>query len=64
MVNKILIIDDEISIRESLSGFFKDQGYCIFTAENGEIGLDIFSRERVDIVITDLKMPKKGLQIQ
>jgi PAS domain S-box-containing protein len=55
----ILIIDDEISIRESLSYFFQDQGYRTFTAENGEKGLEIFSRERVDIVITDLRMPRK-----
>jgi PAS domain S-box-containing protein len=60
----ILIIDDEISIRESLSGFFEDEGYRIFTAENGEKGLEIFSRERVDIVITDLKMPRKdGIEV-
>lgn len=60
----ILIIDDEISIRESLSCFFQDEGYRIFTAENGEKGLEIFSRESVDIVITDLRMPKKdGIEV-
>jgi len=60
----ILIIDDELSVRESLSCFFQDEGYSVFTAENGEIGLELFSRERVDIVLTDLKMPRKdGIEV-
>lgn len=60
----ILIIDDEVSIRESLSSFFQDEGYRVFTAENGEIGLDIFFKEDVDMVITDLRMPRKdGIEV-
>lgn len=53
----ILLIDDEISIRESLSSFLSDEGYKVFTAEDGEIGLDIYFREDIDIVLTDLRMP-------
>ena len=60
----ILIIDDEPSIRESLACFFQDEGYRVFTAENGETGLALFSREKVDIVLTDLKMPRKdGIEV-
>jgi len=60
----LLIIDDEFSIRETFSFFFQDEGYKIFTAENGETGLEIFFREKIDIVITDLKMPKKdGIEV-
>ncbi len=60
----ILIIDDEVSIRESLSSFFRDEGYRVFTAENGEIGLAIFFKEDVDMVITDLRMPRKdGIEV-
>jgi PAS domain S-box-containing protein len=60
----ILIIDDEISIRESLASFFQDEGYRVFMAENGETGLALFSREQVDIVLTDLRMPRKdGIEV-
>jgi PAS domain S-box-containing protein len=53
----LLIIDDELSILESLSLFFMDQGYHVLTAENGEKGLDLFFNQTVDMVITDLRMP-------
>lgn len=60
----LLIIDDEISIRESLSDLFEDQGYRVFTAENGHVGLDLFFRKKVDVVITDLLMPvMDGLEV-
>ncbi|CCK79282.1 response regulator [Desulfobacula toluolica] len=53
----ILIIDDEVTIRDSLKSFFEDEDYLVFSAENGESGLDIFFNNQVDIVITDLRMP-------
>ncbi|WP_300462293.1 response regulator [Desulfobacula sp.] len=56
----ILIIDDEIFIRDSLTYFFEDDDYIVFTAENGDRGLDIFFNEPIDLVITDLKMPGKN----
>lgn len=60
----ILIIDDELSIRESLSMFFTDEGYRVLTAENGDAGLEIFFSESVDIVVTDLRMPvKDGIEV-
>lgn len=39
--------------------FFEDEGYLVFSAEDGETGLDIFFNEKIDIVLTDLRMPKK-----
>ncbi|MCG8552479.1 MAG: response regulator [Desulfobacterales bacterium] len=60
----LLIIDDEISIRESLADLFEDQGYQVFTAENGHVGLDLFFKKNVDVVITDLLMPvMDGLEV-
>jgi len=60
----ILIIDDEFSILDSLSCFFQDEGYRVFTAENGEIGLKLFFEEKVDVVLTDLRMPQKdGIEV-
>ena len=62
--NTLLIIDDEISIRESLAILFEDRGYEVFTAEDGHVGLDLFFKEEVDVVITDLKMPvMNGIEV-
>ncbi len=60
----ILIIDDEISIRQSLASFFEDEGYHVLTAENGQLGLEKLGANQVDIVLTDLRMPEKdGLDV-
>ena len=60
----ILIIDDEISIRESLKSFFEDEDYIVFTAEDGDQGLDVYFNEKIDLVLTDLRMPKKdGIEV-
>ncbi|MBA3010605.1 MAG: response regulator [Proteobacteria bacterium] len=60
----ILIIDDEFSIRDSLLSFFQDEGYRVLTAENGETGLALFFKEKVDVVLTDLRMPQKdGIEV-
>ncbi len=60
----ILIIDDEISILNSLSSFFEDEDYNVFTAPDGERGLEIFFKEEIDLVLTDLRMPKKdGIEV-
>jgi two-component system response regulator AtoC len=54
---KILVVDDEAIVRESLSDWLKDAGYQVFTAENGPKALEIIGREQMGIVITDLVMP-------
>lgn len=60
----ILIIDDEPSIRESLMLFFEDEGYRVFVAEDGEKGLEVYFHEEIDLVLTDLRMPKKdGIEV-
>ena len=60
----VLIIDDELPIRESLKSFFEDEGYCVFTAEDGDKGLDTYFNEKIDLVLTDLRMPKKdGIEV-
>lgn len=60
----ILIIDDEVSIRHSLASFFEDEGFVVLTAENGQTGLDLFFKEKIDVVLTDLRMPLlDGLEV-
>jgi len=54
---KILIIDDEKPTLKMFSLFLEVYGFSILTAESGEEGLDVFERERPEIVLTDIKMP-------
>jgi len=54
---KILVVDDEAIIRDSLRDWLSDAGYQVFTAENGHQALEIMEKERLGIVIADLVMP-------
>ena len=54
---KILVVDDEAIVRESLSEWLKDVGYQVFTAENGPKALEVIEKEKPGIMIADLVMP-------
>jgi len=54
----ILVIDDESAIRESYADCLEDLDYKVFIAENGRRGLDIFSQEKIDLILVDLQMPE------
>lgn len=54
---KVLIIDDETSIRNMMAMNLKVDGYEVLTAENGAKGLELFSKERPDVVLLDVRMP-------
>lgn len=61
---KILIIDDDDIIRQQISSFLKLSKYDIIQAENGKNGLNLFEKEKPDIVLTDLRLPDiDGLDI-
>ena len=53
---KILIIDDELIMRESLSGWLERDGHYIMTAPSGEAALEILEKTRFDILLVDIKM--------
>lgn len=55
---KILIVDDEKAIRESLELLLRDEGYKAETAADGEEALEKIKTDNYDLVITDIKMPK------
>jgi two-component system response regulator PilR (NtrC family) len=59
-VEKILIVDDERSMRDVLSIMLKRAGYAVSTATDGEEAIGLLGSEIFDLVITDLKMPKVG----
>ena len=54
---KILIIDDERSIRNSLKEILDDEGYDVDVAENGQQGIEMVEKEKYDVVFCDIKMP-------
>lgn len=54
----VLIMEDEDDARRRLARFVKKQDFEVLEAEDGEKGLEIFDREKPEIVITDLKMPR------
>jgi len=61
---KVLIVDDEESILESLSGILEDEGYQTVTARNGIEALEISGREFPDVTFLDIWMPDMdGLEV-
>ena len=54
---KILIVDDERSIRELLEIFLKKEGFVVSTASSAEEGLALAKATEFDLIISDIKMP-------
>ena len=54
---KVLIVDDEKSILETLTGIIEDEGHEVITASSGEKALTLFSESSPDIVLMDVWMP-------
>ncbi|HET9131145.1 MAG TPA: sigma-54 dependent transcriptional regulator, partial [Terriglobia bacterium] len=63
-MEKILIVDDEQSLRDVLSIMLKRAGYVVTSAMDGEEAIELLNREIFDLVITDLRMPKiDGMEV-
>lgn len=54
---KILIIDDEPGVRESLSEYLEDMGFTVLMAESGEKGLAILADQPLDLAVVDMRLP-------
>ena len=60
----ILTIDDEDFIRQSFCAYLEDFGYTVFEAANGREGLDVFRKEKINLILVDLRMPEiDGLEV-
>ncbi|RJR44933.1 MAG: response regulator [Deltaproteobacteria bacterium] len=57
-MKKILVADDEMSIRLLYSEELKEEGYEVYLAANGREALDIVAKVPLDLVILDIKMPE------
>ena len=54
---RILVVDDERSMRELLAIVLRREGYDVLLAENGKAAIELLERESIDVLITDIKMP-------
>ncbi len=61
---KILVIDDERAIRNTLKEILEFEGYAVDVAENGRVGLDMALATKYDLIYTDIKMPEMdGMEV-
>lgn len=57
---KLLVVDDEPSIRRIIQLMLKGSGHKLFTASNGLEAMQILDKESIDLVILDIVMPEQG----
>lgn len=60
MTKKILVVDDDPQIRESLRKVFRAGGYEVALAANARQGIETFEAERIDLLLLDLNLPDKS----
>jgi DNA-binding response OmpR family regulator len=58
MRKRVLVADDDPSVRESLKKILEDGGYEVLLAEDGEVAVQRLTNENVDLLLLDLEMPK------
>lgn len=64
MTHKILVVDDEEIIRDSIYYVLEKEGYIVEKAENGKVAYDLIVNNHFDLVITDIEMPvMKGTEL-
>lgn len=57
-MTKVLVVEDEQSLREPLVFMLEKEGYEVVEAENGEVALEKFKTDQIDVILLDLMMPK------
>jgi DNA-binding response OmpR family regulator len=55
---RILLVEDEKSIRSAVSAYLEREGYWVTPAEDGQVALDEFAKHKFDLVVLDLMLPK------
>lgn len=59
-MQRVLVIDDDETVRDVLSSFLQEKGFEVLTSERGESGLEMLLSERFDLALVDLVMPGIG----
>ncbi len=63
-IPRLLVVDDELHVRESLSHWFTEDGYDVEAAGSGAEALALLGRHAYDVIVSDIKMPKMdGLEL-
>ena len=57
---KVLVLDDDIAVQESLEAFLEDENFFVLKAGSAEQALEILEDSRVDIAIVDIRLPGKN----
>lgn len=57
---KILIIEDDLTLRNVLSEFLESEGFLVSVASDGEEGLNMINNSNPDVVLLDIILPKKN----
>ncbi len=63
---RVLLVEDDPSVRDLLRGFLEELGYTVLAADNGSAGLEIARRneDKIDLVVTDVVMPRmNGIEL-
>ena len=64
MAEKVLVVEDEGSVRDLLSEFLSDEGYDVIVAADGREALELAKQEVPDLILLDLNMPKiSGIEV-
>ena len=58
MANKILVVDDDLNICELLKLYLENEGYTVFTANDGQEAVNTFQTKSPDLVLLDIMLPK------
>jgi DNA-binding response OmpR family regulator len=56
----VLLIDDDYEIINAMRAVLENKGYRVLTASDGNAGINVAERERPDMVVVDMMMPKKS----
>src|SRR2546429_9346266 len=59
-MSNLLIVDDELSMRQFLTHLFKRDGHIVRVAENGREAMALLRQQAADVIISDVKMPDMG----
>ena len=61
---RLLVIDDDASVRTSIRGFLEDSGFTVLEADSGKRGVSICAEQQPDLVLCDLRLPDlDGLEV-
>ncbi|WP_438348431.1 response regulator transcription factor [Paenibacillus sp. FA6] len=58
MKRRILLVEDDMLMREFITDYFKKEQWEVYEAENGRLALEIFEKTSVDLIVLDIMMPE------